>query len=144
MNEDWAIRKDRANENRRLAYLLAHQATREQKAAYRAKQAEAHRAHRAEQASRKTRSTKDNFLLDAKRKPCMDCGNVFIPDVLEFDHREPHLKEFTISKAKGEKLSRLQAEIAKCDLVCANCHRVRESRRRKGLPATPPPEDYVI
>lgn len=62
---------------------------------------------------------------------------------MEYDHREPSKKEFQIGKV-GTSIFRLKAEMAKCDLVCANCHRVRESRRRKGLPATLPPSDYEI
>lgn len=60
---------------------------------------------------------------------CLDCGlkcdetNWFVFDL---DHRDPSIKEFTISQKKhGVSIQRLMDEIAKCDLVCANCHRHR-------------------
>lgn len=54
---------------------------------------------------------------------CIKCGeNRWW--VLEFHHRNPNEKEKTITKASwqwGEK--RFSEEIAKCDVLCANCHR---------------------
>ena len=58
--------------------------------------------------------------------PCNDCGNRFPYYVMEFDHRNPDEKSFQISTAfvaKGR--LRILAEIEKCDVVCANCHRIR-------------------
>lgn len=56
---------------------------------------------------------------------CFDCGNRD-PEVMEFDHRDPSQKSFTISHMlRSYSLKRIQAEIAKCDIVCANCHRKR-------------------
>ncbi len=44
---------------------------------------------------------------------------------LDFHHREPELKERGIAEAVGNGWSweSLLKEIAKCDLVCSNCHR---------------------
>jgi len=60
---------------------------------------------------------------------CMDCG---IQDVcvLEFDHPEPADKRYEISHLvrKAFSWSTISSEIAKCDLVCANCHRRRTAR----------------
>jgi hypothetical protein len=58
--------------------------------------------------------------------PCLVCGEDD-PVVLEFDHRDRETKEFTISEAVGRKMSvqRVQSEIDKCDVLCANCHRRR-------------------
>lgn len=58
---------------------------------------------------------------------CMDCGlRPEYAQVLEFDHRPGEDKLFHISDrmATGT-LESLIAEIAKCDVVCANCHRIR-------------------
>jgi hypothetical protein len=65
--------------------------------------------------------------------PCVDCGETD-PVVLEFDHRRD--KVFSI----GMELSRrrwqsILAEIEKCDVVCANCHRRRTALRRGALRA---------
>jgi hypothetical protein len=58
---------------------------------------------------------------------CMDCGlKPEYSQVLEFDHRPDEVKLFHISDrmATGT-MDDLLAEIRKCDIVCANCHRVR-------------------
>jgi len=64
-----------------------------------------------------------NYL---KSHPCVDCGE---PDfvVLEFDHQGG--KEFNISDGIQGQLSieRIDSEIGKCDVVCANCHRRRSA-----------------
>jgi hypothetical protein len=64
------------------------------------------------------------FVLEyLKSHPCVDCGEVN-PVVLEFDHVRGE-KHFNISKASTLNISlpRLQDEVAKCDVRCANCHR---------------------
>lgn len=62
--------------------------------------------------------------------PCVDCGEPD-PIVLEFDHvRFP--KEFEIADAipRGISWARIELEIAKCEMRCANCHRRVTYRRR--------------
>ena len=60
-----------------------------------------------------------------KRGECSVCGNED-HRVLEFHHRDPTQKKFSIVKAVHNRysLNALQKEIEKCDLICANCHRV--------------------
>lgn len=56
--------------------------------------------------------------------PCIVCREKD-PRVLEFHHRNPEEKEATISyliKSQAS-LVRLQEEIDKCDVLCANCHK---------------------
>lgn len=62
--------------------------------------------------------------------PCVDCGETRFP-VLDFDHRDGEVKIKTISKliAQATAVSRLNAEIAKCDVRCANCHRMRTAKQ---------------
>src|SRR5687767_210326 len=57
---------------------------------------------------------------------CVDCGESD-PRVLEFDHLPEYEKEFTISAAgqMGLGLDRVLKEIEKCEVVCANHHRIR-------------------
>lgn len=54
---------------------------------------------------------------------CKVCGEND-PVVLQFDHRDPSEKEFGLADAIGRKiaLKRIDEEIAKCDILCANCH----------------------
>lgn len=65
------------------------------------------------------------MLAEIKVKAgCADCGYDEFAEALDFDHvRDPKL--FTISKATFKKLEVLMAEVAKCDVVCARCHRIR-------------------
>ena len=58
--------------------------------------------------------------------PCADCG-IADPVVLEFDHDEPAAKRKTIYKLIHQAYSweAVAAEIAKCHVRCANCHRRR-------------------
>jgi hypothetical protein len=57
--------------------------------------------------------------------PCVDCGEGN-PIVLEFDHVRGE-KRGNISEivSAGWSLAYLAEEIAKCDVRCANCHRIR-------------------
>jgi hypothetical protein len=68
------------------------------------------------------------FLLEYfKSNPCVDCGESD-PLVLEFDHLKDKL--FDIGAALPDRnWEALLAEIEKCDVVCANCHRRRTARR---------------
>ena len=64
-----------------------------------------------------------------KESSCKDCGSKD-PRVLEFDHLGD--KSFNVSRAvsgstRSWKL--IQEEINKCDIVCANCHRIRTQER---------------
>jgi hypothetical protein len=58
--------------------------------------------------------------------PCVDCG-AQDPRILEFDHRDRRTKaeSVTLLARRGVRWSRIEAEIAKCDVRCANCHRRR-------------------
>lgn len=68
-----------------------------------------------------------------KNKPCADC-NMFYPSyVMQFDHRNPMDKVFTIANEMGRSRKRLIEEIKKCDVVCANCHMERTHKRRKDV-----------
>lgn len=68
-----------------------------------------------------------------KKAPCTDCGVQYPPYVMEWDHLDARLGGDTVgSMASGGLVSkeRLLQEIAKCELVCANCHRTRTHFRR--------------
>jgi len=69
---------------------------------------------------------------ELKAKPCMDCNRTYPPYVMDFDHLPGTIKRYNISnitKKMGSQRLFLE-ELAKCELVCANCHRIRTFTRR--------------
>lgn len=72
------------------------------------------------------------LVNEAKAKPCADCGVSYPFYVMDFDRREG--RDFTISQAwRARAWDKVIAEIQKCDVVCANCHRERTYDRRPRL-----------
>lgn len=69
-----------------------------------------------------------------KDVPCTDCGNRYPPCVMDFDHVRG-VKEFSISAriTNGCSKRKILLEIKKCEVVCANCHRIRTHILYKGL-----------
>lgn len=71
------------------------------------------------------------FIHSLKDVPCADCGNRFPHWIMEFDHvpeRGPKLFKINIAIASRGR-EQVLAEIAKCDVVCANCHKDRTFKR---------------
>ncbi|SFR36592.1 hypothetical protein SAMN04488591_0692 [Microbacterium azadirachtae] len=65
--------------------------------------------------------------------PCVDCG-INDPVVLEFDHLPEFAKRFEIARAitaSTRSWATIAAEMAKCEVVCANCHRRRTAKRAR-------------
>jgi hypothetical protein len=64
--------------------------------------------------------------------PCGDCGNFFPACAMDFDHRPDETKTYDVGMmvAHGHNKDKVMEEIAKCDLVCACCHRVRTRDRK--------------
>jgi hypothetical protein len=62
---------------------------------------------------------------------CADCGFNKHPAALEFDHRPGVDKKFNVMEKVGSySMTKVWDEIAKCDVVCANCHAIRTTERR--------------
>jgi hypothetical protein len=76
-------------------------------------------------------------IEELKAGPCLDCKEGFLPECMDFDHRDPKTKLMDIAQMIGRRLDKILVEIAKCDLVCANCHRIRTRRRRQGVTRKP-------
>lgn len=55
---------------------------------------------------------------------CSKCEQTFHPAVYEFHHLDPLTKDRDPSKMLQLSLERLKAELDKCILLCANCHRI--------------------
>ena len=68
---------------------------------------------------------------------CCRCGYSKCYEALEFHHKDPATKNFDWKKARGVSYDKMVAEVNKCDLVCANCHREIHSTFPAGFePAT--------
>jgi hypothetical protein len=67
----------------------------------------------------------------AEARPCADCGIQYQPWQMDFDHIEDN-KVMRVAELVRRKVSirKLREEIAKCEVVCANCHRNRTHNRR--------------
>lgn len=68
-----------------------------------------------------------NWYLSLKSGPCTDCNKILIPEVMEWDHLPEYTKSIMLSEAVKRRWARtsILKEIAKCELVCPNCHRYR-------------------
>lgn len=62
---------------------------------------------------------------------CKICGE-WRPECLQFHHRNPAEKEFNVGEwiKNGVSIETLKAEIAKCNVLCANCHAVETQNQR--------------
>lgn len=68
------------------------------------------------------------YMDSLKAGGCVDCGNKNLT-VLEFDHLRD--KTRNIGDMRGVCWAVIDAEVAKCEVVCANCHSIRTAARRK-------------
>lgn len=76
---------------------------------------------RRERGKKRTERTNE-FLNEIKAAGCEFCPekeNV----CLDFHHRNPTDKDFQISNYKNSKFEKIKEEVAKCVVVCSNCHR---------------------
>ncbi len=62
--------------------------------------------------------------------PCVDCGQTDVR-VLEFDHVQGNKSANITRMLNGAPWSAIAAEIAKCEVRCANCHRIKTLERGK-------------
>lgn len=74
----------------------------------------------------------EELHLYKEKHGCADCRNHFPHYVLEFDHKPEFHKidvVYRVLRTYGEKAA--WAEVAKCDVVCANCHKIRTYTREQ-------------
>jgi hypothetical protein len=85
--------------------------------------------------NREYRNRLKAIIRAAKAKPCADCGKRYPSYVMDFDHRPGERKVGTLTALASRGLceENIRLEIAKCDVVCANCHRKRTHRRKREL-----------
>ena len=76
----------------------------------------------------------------------MDCGSKGLPPYCyDFDHLDGSTKLDNVSSLVAAARNRraITNEIAKCELVCANCHRIRTMDRKAWLRAAPPDDNQT-
>ena len=80
--------------------------------------------------SKQTRLANREWFEALKRSPCVECSGSFHPIQMDFHHRNGEEKLFPLGNSISKYgRDRILAEIAKCDLLCANCHRLRHLDR---------------
>lgn len=97
-------------------------------AVYRREHYEKNKQKYIKKSARWRRKQRIRFYTWLKTQKCTDCENNDFR-VLEFDHVLGD-KSYNISKKiEGSLLETLQEELDKCEIVCANCHRIRTAER---------------
>jgi transposase-like protein len=93
----------------------------------------------------RTQRMREHVLEHLRRTPCADCGECD-PVVLEFDHVGEKAASISRLLSDGASKKAVDAEIARCEVVCANCHRRRTAIRgrwRRGRASEGSPAPYA-
>ena len=75
-------------------------------------------------AANKRNQDRRDWCIEQLGGKCLDCGGDFHRSVYDFHHRDPSDKVDAISNLLRSP-GKLEEELKKCDLLCANCHRIR-------------------
>lgn len=79
----------------------------------------------------KSRQQTHNYICNyLSQHPCKDCGETNIL-VLEFDHQKDKKDNISTLVQNNNSLKRIKEEIAKCEVVCSNCHKIRTAITQK-------------
>lgn len=87
---------------------------------------EAHKVELAAGAVVRSAKTKA-FIESVKRRPCYDCGGSFPACAMEIHHLMPRRVSGAAKNWLRWSIARIEAELAKCVIVCANCHSIRDA-----------------
>lgn len=75
----------------------------------------------------RARQRKAEYIRQCKDVPCAECGTRYEHYQMEFDHIGPKL--ICVSSMTSASWKQIYEEIAKCEVVCANCHASRTWHR---------------
>lgn len=84
---------------------------------------------------RKRRRTRKRELVEAYGGKCIECSYSRCLEALQFHHRDAATKRFSLANFSGS-YELMRAEAETCDLLCANCHRLRHAPADVGPTAT--------
>lgn len=78
------------------------------------------------------RASLSEYIRTLKDFPCVDCNQKHPWWVMQFDHVKGSKKYNVSMMAKYGSRALVDAEVKKCEVVCANCHANRTYRRKHG------------
>jgi hypothetical protein len=73
-------------------------------------------------AREKRRKKSSLFITKSKGRGCAICGYNICPEALEFHHVNGD-KDRIIARLRDSNIEKIKIEMAKCIVICANCHR---------------------
>lgn len=92
------------------------------------KNLESERIRKRKNQSKVIKKSQDYIWDYLKNNPCIDCGESD-PVVLEFDHIDPKNKTANVSELIKYSIYKIEKEINKCEVRCANCHRRKTAKQ---------------
>lgn len=84
--------------------------------------------------NRSNREKKFAWFYEYKKNlKCERCGETHIA-TLDFHHRDPSEKEYALHRMiyNNHSMEKIKAEIAKCEVLCSNCHRKHHYEEKTG------------
>lgn len=82
------------------------------------------------QKKKELKKRKKEYIHNIKLNvPCADCKVVYPPHVMDFDHLDGSKKKAKVPELVNNGYKTINEEIAKCEIVCSNCHRQRTHDR---------------
>ena len=83
--------------------------------------------------AKKSKEQGREITQSVRKQPCTDCKKEYPYYVMDFDHINPVNKVDNVGSMINSGLPALRREIAKCEVVCANCHRERTFQRHQRI-----------
>lgn len=104
---------------------------REWQKTYQKKRYESDKTYRMKKTDEQTAKRREWFTDLVSKLKCEECGFNH-PGALDFHHNDPTQKDRSISQMVYHKVSveKIQLEIGKCKVLCANCHRILHWKER--------------
>jgi len=79
-------------------------------------------------ASKVRAAAKKKYVVELFGNKCQECGRAGPPAIFDFHHRNPEDKAETLDSGRSlfsASWETVRLELKKCDLLCANCHRLK-------------------